>query len=117
MTSTSGTAIEADPALPVIRMVRDFVATPAHLLRAHTDPVLFAQWVGPDATTVRIGHRDARNGGSWDYVFAHDGRSRLRTQSPMDGFQARDALWRSGLRTGVDQGYAELERMAHRGFV
>ena len=40
--------IEADPDLPIIRITRDFDATPAQLLRAHTDPELFARWVGPD---------------------------------------------------------------------
>ena len=28
-------------------MTRDFAATPAQLVRAHTDPELFVQWVGP----------------------------------------------------------------------
>ncbi len=57
----------------MIRMARDFAATPERLFRAHTDPVLFARWVGPDATTTRIEHWDARTGGSWRYVSAHDG--------------------------------------------
>ncbi|WP_433540370.1 SRPBCC domain-containing protein [Streptosporangium sandarakinum] len=67
------TAIEADPRLPVIRMTRDFAATPGQLFRAHTDPALFARWVGPDATVTRIEHWDARTGGSWRYVSAHGG--------------------------------------------
>lgn len=60
--------IEADPSLPVIRTVRDFAATPAQLFRAHTDPELFAKWVGPDGTVTRIDEWDARTGGSWRYV-------------------------------------------------
>jgi uncharacterized protein YndB with AHSA1/START domain len=67
------TAIEADPKLPIIRMTRDFTATPAQLLCAHTDPALFAQWIGPDALTTRIDHWDARSGGSWRFVSAHEG--------------------------------------------
>ena len=54
-------------------MSRDFTATPAQLLRAHTDPALFAQWIGPDALTTRIEHWDARTGGSWRFVSAHEG--------------------------------------------
>lgn len=60
--------IEADPSLPVIRMTRDFATTPERLFRAHTDPELFARWVGPDNTTTRIDRWDARTGGSWRYV-------------------------------------------------
>lgn len=54
-------------------MTRDFMATPERLFRAHTDPELFAQWVGPDAMSTRIEHWDARTGGSWSYVAARDG--------------------------------------------
>ena len=73
MTKTTETTIEADPRLPIIRMTRDFAATPEQLFRAHTDPVLFAQWVGPNATDTRIEHWDARTGGSWRYVSVHEG--------------------------------------------
>ena len=43
MTTSTGARIEADPTLPVIRIVRDFAATPMQLFRAHTDPDLFAR--------------------------------------------------------------------------
>ena len=68
MNSIVEATIEADPTLPIIRIVRDFAATPAQLLRAHTDPELFARWVGPDGTTTRIVDWDARTGGSWRFV-------------------------------------------------
>src|SRR5215475_8126384 len=67
-TATNETAIEADPKLPIIRMTREFAATPQQLFRAHTDPALFAQWVGPDGTETRIDHWDARTGGSWRFT-------------------------------------------------
>ena len=73
MTKTTETTIEADPRLPIIRMTRDFAATPEQLLRAHTDPVLFAQWVGPNAMDTRIEHWDARTGGSWRFVSVDEG--------------------------------------------
>ena len=52
MTTTTTTAdgtttIEAPADLPVIRMTREFAATPAQLFRAHTDADLFARWTGP----------------------------------------------------------------------
>lgn len=46
--------IEADERVPVIRITRDFAATPAQLIRAHTDPELFVRWVGPDGMDTRI---------------------------------------------------------------
>ena len=73
MTSIAETVIEADPKLPIIRMTRDFRATPEQLFRAHTDPVLFARWVGPRSVDTRIEHWDARTGGSWRFVSTRDG--------------------------------------------
>jgi len=73
MSTITETAIEADPKLPVIRITREFAATAGQLLRAHTDPALFARWVGPDAASTRIEHWDAQTGGSWRYVSVHDG--------------------------------------------
>ncbi|MGO2607899.1 MAG: SRPBCC domain-containing protein [Brachybacterium tyrofermentans] len=60
--------IEADPEVPLIRIVRDFRTTPAQLLRAHTDPELYARWVGPEALSTRIDLWDARTGGAWAFT-------------------------------------------------
>ena len=53
MSTTTKTAIEADPKLPIIRITREFAATAGQLFRAHTDPALFAQWVGPNGADTR----------------------------------------------------------------
>src|SRR5690349_11381547 len=66
-------SIEADPALPIIRITRDFDATPAELMRAHTDPELFARWVGPNGSDIQILAWDATTGGRWRYVGWLDG--------------------------------------------
>lgn len=70
---TVATTVEADPEVPVIRITRDFAATPDQMIRVHTDPELFARWVGPDSSEVRIDHWDARNGGSYRYVDREQG--------------------------------------------
>lgn len=154
MNAITDTRIEADPNVPIIRITRDFTATPAQLLRAHTDPALFARWIGPDSVTARIEHWDARPGGSWRYVAVRgdeeygfhgcfhdirpdrivqtftfdgdpdgvaletlrfealgDGRTRLHAQSLVDSFAGRDAWLTSGMETGVNEGYAALDRM------
>src|SRR6201989_3001771 len=78
MSTTAEAAIEADPKLPIIRVTRDFAATPGQLFRAHTDPALFAQWVGPDSVPTRIVEWDARSGGSWRFVGGRDEESAFR---------------------------------------
>src|SRR3954463_7259137 len=158
MNNTMTTAtIEADPTVPIIRVTRDFAATPAQLFRAHTDPELFARWVGPDGMTTIVERWDARTGGSWRYVapragtsadsaeFAFhgcfhevrpdrivqtftwegdpdgvaletldfedlgEGRTRLHAQSLCGSFEERDGWLRSGMESGVNQGYAKLD--------
>jgi uncharacterized protein YndB with AHSA1/START domain len=74
MTSVTETTIEADPKVPVIRMTRDFRATPQQLLRAHTDAALFVRWVGPRSLDTRIEEWDARTGGRWRFVSSRDGQ-------------------------------------------
>jgi uncharacterized protein YndB with AHSA1/START domain len=154
------TTVEADPTVPIIRITRDFRATPAQLLRAHTDPELFARWVGPATMRTRVDHWDARSGGSYRFVsvaddgeyafrgcfheirpdrivqtFTYegdpdgvvletlsfedlgDGRTRLRTQSLVESFEARDSWLKSGMEVGVEDGYAKLERMLADGAV
>lgn len=66
--------IKADKDVPLIRITRDFHATPAQLLKAHTDPAVFARWVGPDGMDTRILEWAARDGGSWRYVASRDGQ-------------------------------------------
>ena len=69
ITDYSHAAIEADPHVPLIRITRDFAATPEQLFRAHTDPDLYARWVGPNDITTRIDHWDCRTGGSWAFSY------------------------------------------------
>ena len=72
-TADGTTTIEADADVPLIRMTRDFRATPAQLVRAHTDRDLFAQWIGPNDIETRIDVWDARTGGSWRFTNIHEG--------------------------------------------
>jgi uncharacterized protein YndB with AHSA1/START domain len=68
MSTSVATSIEADPTLPIIRITREFAAKPEQLFRAHTDPALYAQWVGPNGSDTRVDYWDARTGGSWRFV-------------------------------------------------
>ena len=61
-------AIVADEHVPAVHIWRDFEATPAQLMRAHTEADLFAQWIGPDSLTTRIDEWACRTNGAYRYV-------------------------------------------------
>jgi len=67
-TKTRETEIEVDPRVPLIRITRDFDAPPEKVFRAHTDPDLFARWIGPRSLETRIANFDCRTGGSYRYL-------------------------------------------------
>ncbi len=72
-TSVHETEITADPKVPLVRITREFDAPVEKLFRAHTDPELLARWLGPRNGVMRVEHYDCRRGGSWRYIFSHDG--------------------------------------------
>jgi uncharacterized protein YndB with AHSA1/START domain len=67
-TGTYETEISADPKVPLIRITRAFDAPPEAVFRAHADPDLFVQWIGPRDIDMRIDHFDCRTGGAYRYV-------------------------------------------------
>ena len=72
-TSTHETEIIADPDIPLIRIIREFDAPPEKVFRAHTDPELVVQWLGPRGLEMEIDHYDCRTGGSYRYLHKRDG--------------------------------------------
>ena len=75
MTTTSirQTKITVDPAVPLVRITREFDAPPEKVFRAHTDPELISQWLGPRRHEMRIDHYDCLTGGSYRYTHASNG--------------------------------------------
>lgn len=75
MTSTTHheTRIVADPEVPLIRITREFDAPVEKVFRAHTEPDLVIQWLGPRGLEMSIDHYDCRTGGSYRYVHTQDG--------------------------------------------
>jgi uncharacterized protein YndB with AHSA1/START domain len=71
-TNTHVTEVVADPKVPLVRIVREFDAPPAKVFRAHTDPQLVVQWLGPRSITMEIDHFDCRTGGSYRYLHGRD---------------------------------------------
>jgi uncharacterized protein YndB with AHSA1/START domain len=65
---THETEIVSDPDVPLVRITREFDAPPDKVFRAHTDPDLVVQWLGPRDLTMKVDHYDCRTGGSYRYV-------------------------------------------------
>ena len=71
-TSTAQTQITADPDVPLVRIVREFDAPPAKVFRAHTDPELIVQWLGPRGMQMQVETYDCRTGGSYRYLHRNE---------------------------------------------
>ncbi len=67
-TRTNETEIVSDPNVPLVRITREFDAPRDKVFRAHTDPELIVQWLGPRDLTMSIDHFDCRTGGSYRYL-------------------------------------------------
>jgi uncharacterized protein YndB with AHSA1/START domain len=70
---TRETEIVSDTDVPMVRITREFDAPVERVFRAHVDPTLFAQWVGPRAYDASIDNFDCRTGGSYRYVLKSAG--------------------------------------------
>jgi uncharacterized protein YndB with AHSA1/START domain len=66
-TSTREAEIHVDPDVPLVRITRDFDFPVEKVFRAHTDPELFARWMGPRGMEMTVGSFDCRTGGAYRY--------------------------------------------------
>jgi uncharacterized protein YndB with AHSA1/START domain len=55
-----------------MEFTREFDAPVAALFRAHAEPDLVKQWLGPHSIEMRIDHWDFRTGGGYRYVHSRD---------------------------------------------
>jgi uncharacterized protein YndB with AHSA1/START domain len=73
MMTTHETEVVADKDVPMVRITREFDAPPAKVFRAHTDPELVAQWLGPRQYETVIDQWDCRTGGSFRFLHRSEG--------------------------------------------
>jgi uncharacterized protein YndB with AHSA1/START domain len=73
MTTTHETEITVEKDLPAIRIVREFDAPVRKVFRAHIDPELVVQWLGPRDLEMTIQTFDCRTGGEYRYTHSRDG--------------------------------------------
>jgi uncharacterized protein YndB with AHSA1/START domain len=62
------TQITAEPGTPFIQITREFDAPRELLFRAHTEPDLLVQWLGPHGLEMTVDRYEVRDGGTWRYI-------------------------------------------------
>lgn len=67
-TATNPVTIEAPEGVPYIDFTREFDAPVASVYRAHCEPDLVKQWLGPDGLEMEIESFDVRTGGRYRYL-------------------------------------------------
>jgi len=65
---TNPVTITAPEGVPFIDIVREFDAPVAAVFRAHAEPDLIKQWLGPNGYEMDIDHYDFTSGGGYRYV-------------------------------------------------
>lgn len=85
------TTITAEPGKQEIFITREFDTPRKLVFKAHTDPELYVQWLGPRELTMILE----------TFVF----------QSVAD----RDGMLRSGMERGVNDGYDRLDEILAKG--
>ena len=65
---TNKTTITAEPDKQEVFITREFDAPRELVFRAHTDPELYVQWLGPRELTMTLETFEPRNGGSYRYI-------------------------------------------------
>jgi uncharacterized protein YndB with AHSA1/START domain len=62
------TEIEVPTGIPQVVVTRAFAAPVDLVLRAHIEPDLLVQWLGPRELTLTVERFEAHDGGRWRYV-------------------------------------------------
>lgn len=60
--------IIAEPGVPIVVISTEFDAPRKLVYRAHIEPELLVQWLGPRRLTMTIDHQEVRDGGRWRFV-------------------------------------------------
>ena len=65
---TNALKITVPEGMPFIDFEREFDFPVADVFRAHKEPELIAQWLGPRGLTIDVDHYDFRTGGTYSYT-------------------------------------------------
>jgi uncharacterized protein YndB with AHSA1/START domain len=62
------TKVRAEPGKQELFITREFDAPRDLVFKAHTDPKLYTQWIGPRRYTTTLTKFEPKSGGTWRYV-------------------------------------------------
>ena len=68
MSSKNKTTIKAEPGKQELFITREFDAPRDLVFKAHTDPKLFVQWIGPRDLSTRLESFEPVSGGKWRFI-------------------------------------------------
>jgi uncharacterized protein YndB with AHSA1/START domain len=88
----SKTVITAEPGMPLITITREFDAPRDLVFRAHVDPELLVQWLGPRRLTMTIDRYDVRDGGTWRYIHTDADGNEYAFHGVFHGTPSPDAI-------------------------
>jgi len=107
--TTNETQIIVDDKVPLVRIIREFDAPPDKVFRAHVDPDLVKQWLGPRGYEMEVVEYDCRTGGSWRYVHI-DGENRYGFYGSFHEVRPSELIVQTFTYEGFPDGVA-LERL------
>lgn len=104
------TDITAVPGMPQIVITREFNTSPEFLFRAHTDPELLVQWLGPRDLAMKVECLDARHGGTWRYIHEDRNGNEFSFRGVFHGTPSPDGITQTSEFDGAP-GNVSLESM------
>jgi len=104
------TQIIAEPGTQQILITREFDAPRELLFRAHTDPELLVQWLGPRSLTLTVDRLDVCDGGTWRFIHRDADGNEYAFHGVHHGTPSLDGIVRTFEFEGVP-GKVSLETM------
>lgn len=87
--------ITAEPGLPFIDGTREFDAPLSAVWRAHTEPALLSQWMGPRRYQVEDMQFEPRTGGTWAFTHRGDDGTAFRFHGVLHSVEEHRSITRT----------------------
>jgi uncharacterized protein YndB with AHSA1/START domain len=102
------TTITAPPGIPFIDITREFAGPRELLFRAHTDPELLVQWLGPRRLAMHVDRYELRDGGTWRYTHRDEAGNEFGFHGVFHGTPSPDGIVQTSEFEGAP-GHVSLE--------